>query len=210
MTNSSVHHVEDPNAMAGRLMQSAHTRDGLPEIAVGLIFLSCAGSSYAQAMLPQGSPGFKAAVIAFSLLLAPLGFGAPWVLKWVRRRYLTERLGYVQHKPIGRKQIITGIVFGLVMAFALFGVVLRLSQPDGWLLAGTGLFGGALGAVCGRLPRFIIGGVLMAAIGMLLAFSEVSLPIGFAILFGFQGIVTLISGGVVFLRFIRQPIETGE
>jgi hypothetical protein len=29
-------------------------------------------------------------------------------------------------------------------------------------------------------------------------------------LLGFQGLVTLVSGGVVFLRFMRQPMETGE
>ena len=58
--------------------------------------------------------------------------------------------------------------------------------------------------LCGRLPRFVAAGVLMAATGILLGYSGVSLQIGFTILYGFLGLVTLLSGSIVFLRFIRQ------
>ncbi len=196
--------------MAKRLMQKAHNRDGLPEIAVGVSLLFVAGLSYAQVMLPRESIGFKAAVLGLSFLIPLLCFGLPWALKWVRRRYLIERFGYVQPKPIGRKQISIGIMLAVLMTVVLFGVVTQFSQPDRWVLAGTGLFGGALASVCGQLPRFVIGGVVMAATGIFIAFSGVSLQIGFAILFGSQGILALVSGGVAFLRFIREPIETGE
>jgi len=208
--SSSLTGAADPNAVARRLLQRAHTRDGLPEIAVGLIFLLASGLLYAQAVLPRESSGFKSAVLAFSLLLPFLILGSPWALRWVRRRYLVERLGYVRHKPIGRKQIGFGILLAALMTLVLFGVVPRFSQPDRWLLAGTGLSGGALLAWCGRLPRFVVGGVVMAAAGVLVAFAGVSLETGFAMLFGFQGLLTLASGGVVFLQFIRQPVETGE
>lgn len=204
--SSSLPH--DPNAMARRLMQRAHTRDGLPEIVAGLGFLFASGFIYAQAMLPRESIGFVAAVLAFAFLFPALCLGSPWALKWVRN--LIERLGYVQHKPIGRKQIGIGVMLGVLMAVTLFGGVTRLSRPDGWLLAGTGLFGGALTAWCGRQLRFVIAGVLMAATGLIAAFSGVPLEIGFAILFGLQGLVTLISGGLVFLRVIRAPIDTGN
>jgi hypothetical protein len=50
----------------------------------------------------------------------------------------------------------------------------------------------------------------MAATGLVLAFVAVSLPLGFAILFGFQGILAVISGSVVFLQFMRRPFEPGE
>ena len=208
--SSSLAGPADPNAIARRLMQRAHNRDGLPEIAVGLYFLLASSLTYAQVVLPRQSIGFIAAVLTFSLLFPVVCIGSPWALKWVRRRYLIERVGYVEYKPIGRRQIGFGIVLAALAVLALFGVVPRLSQPDRWLLAGTGLFGGALMAWCGRLPRFVIGGVVMAATGVFVAFAGVSLQIGFTMLFGFQGLVTLVSGCVVFLRFIRQPIETGE
>ena len=207
---SSLTGSSDPNAVARRLMQRAYNRDGLPEIAVGLIFLFASGLIYAQDVLPRGSMGFKLAVLAFALLLPFLIFGSPWALQRVRRRYLMERVGYVQLKPIAWRWIGFGIMLGALLAMALFGVLPRLPQLNRWLLAGTGLLGGALIAWCGRLPRFVIEGVVMAATGVFLAFAGVSLDIGFAILLGFQGLVTLVSGGVVFLRFIRQPMETGE
>lgn len=200
----------DPNAIAKRLIQRAHNRDGLPEIAVGLTFLVVGALSYAQVLLPHASIGFKAAVLGLALLIPVLGIGTPPALKWVRRRYLIERVGYVEANPIGRRQIGIGITFGVVAAVVLFGVVTRYSHPDRLVLAGTGLFGGAIAALSGQLPRFVIGGVLMAATGIVIAFAGLSLEIGFAVLFGFLGLLALISGGVVFLRFIRQPIEPDE
>lgn len=205
--------VVDPNAMAQRLMQRAHNRDGLPEIAAGLTFLLVSGLICVSVMLPRQSIAPKAAALVFSfLLLLCLGvpWAGPWAVKSVRRRYLIGKWGYVQHKPIGRKQLGIGIAIAVPMVGAVFGVVTGLLPADGWLLGGTGLFGGALVAWCGRLPRFVIGGVVVVAAGMFLAFSGVSLQIGFAILFGFQGLMAVVSGAVVFLRFIRRPIGTGE
>lgn len=191
-------------------MQQAHNRDGLPEIAAGLFFLLASGLTYAQAVLPPGSIGFRAAVVVPAFLIPPLCLGLPWALRWVRRRYLIARVGYVQYKPIGRKQIAPGIIMAVLMAVALLGVVPRLPEPDRWVLAGTGLFGGALAAFCGQQARFVIGGIVTAGIGLFVAFSGVTLLVGFTIIFGLAGLLSLISGTAVFLRFIRQPIEAGE
>jgi len=207
---SSLPGMKDPNALACRLMQRAHNQDGLPEIAIGITWLLISGLISAQVALPHGSIGFKVAVLALVILMPTLGFSTPAVLRWVRRRYFIERVGYVRHKPVGRKQIGFGILVAVLVSVALFGVVTRLARPDAWLLAGTGLFGGALMALGGRLPRFIIGGALMAAMGVYLACSGVALDLGFAILFGFEGVASLISGTVVCLRFMRQTLETGE
>ena len=200
----------DPNVIAKRLMQKAHNRDGLPEVAVGVTFLLVAGLTCAQATLPRESVGFKAAVLAFALLIPLLCLGSPWALRQVRRRYLIGRVGYVQPKPIGRKQIAIGVTLAVLMIIALFGIAPQFSQPDRWVLAGTGLFGGTLAAFTGQLPRFVIGGLLMAVTGIGVALSSISLETGFAILFGLQGILALISGAVVFLRFIHGPIDAGE
>ena len=177
---------------------------------MGAFFVLASGLICAQLLLPRESPGFRVAVFASALLLPMAVFGKVWVLKWVRRRFLIERWGFVEYKLIDRKRIGIGILIAAMMALAIFGVVPRLSQPDRWLLAGTGLFWGAVLAWSGRLPRFVIGGAVMATTGVLVAFSGVSREAGFAILFGFQGLLSLVSGCVVFLRFIRQPIERGD
>jgi hypothetical protein len=200
----------DPDTIAKRLMQRAHNRDGLPEIAVGLTFLVVAAFSYAQVLLPRESIAFKAAVIALALLIPVLSMGAPWALKRVRRQYLIERVGYLEPKSISRRHIVIGTTIAVMAALVTLGFMTESSQSDRWVLAGTGLLGGALAALSGQLPRFVVGGVLMAATGIVVASAGVSLPAGFAILFGFAGLLALVSGGVVFLRFVRQPIERGE
>ena len=199
----------DPNTVARRLIQRAHNSDGLPEIAAGLTFLCVSGLEYLL-MAPRESIASTIAAVVFAFLLLLLGLGAPWAMKSLRKRYLIGRWGYVQYKPIGRKQIGIGITVAILMAGAVFGVVTGLLPVGGWLLGGTGLVGGALVAWCGRLLRFVIGGVVVAAAGLFLAFSGVSGPTGFAILFGFQGLMALVSGTVVFVRFIRRPIGTRE
>jgi len=204
MANSPfISHATDPDAIATRLMTRAHNRDGLPEIAVGGTFLLVSGLSYAQVALPRGSIGFKAAVTAFSVLVPLLILGSPWILKRVRRRYLMARVGYVEAKPMARKQMALGILLALAMAAVALLAVTRWSHPDGWLLAGTGLFGGALAVWCGRAPRFVAGGALMAAAGVSLAIAGVALEAGFAILFGCMGLASLVSGSIVFLRLMR-------
>lgn len=208
--SSSPPRMEDPGALARQLMQRAYNQDGLPEIVIGITFLLLSGLFYAQFALAPRSIGFIAAVVATVILIPALSFGTPAILRSIRRRYFIERVGYVRNKPIGRKQIGLGVAVAVVMAVMLFGVVPRLATPDFWLLAGTGLFGGALAALCGRLPRFVIGGVLLAAMGILLAYSGVPLNLGFAILFGFEGVLSLVSGAIVCLRFMRQPLEAGE
>jgi hypothetical protein len=200
----------DPDAIARQLIQRAHNNDGLPEMAVGLFFLLCASLIYAQVVFPAGSIESKAAAVAFAVLCPVLCFATPRAIRWVRGHYLIDRSGYVQHKPSSRKEIVTGIGFAVLVAVALFGVVNTAPRSHSWLLAVTGLFGGLLTVFSGRLPRFFIGGALMALAGGVLALAGVSLEIGFTILFGLMGLVALISGCVVFFRLIQQPIEAGE
>ena len=202
--------MTDPDAVARQLMQRAHLRDGLPEIGVGLCFLIVSGLVYGWAILPPGSAGFKAAAIAFVVLLSAFGLGTPSALRWIRRHYLIERVGCVQPRPIGQKHIATGLVGNLLMAAAILAIATRASRPDSWALAGTGVLGGALLAACGRVVRSVIFGVLMAATGIILALSGEPMDRGFAILFGPMGLLNLTSGTAVFVRFIRLPVSAGE
>jgi hypothetical protein len=99
-------------------------------------------------------------------------------LKWIRERYLVERAGYVQHQPAPKSRKMVAAFVGAVLVPALF----FLEPKDGMLLGATGILSGVLVATLGRSSRFLIGGALMA-----------------------QGLLTLVSGTVVFARFMRQP-----
>ncbi len=80
-------------------------------------------------------------------------------------------------------------------------VVTQSGHTQHGILAGTGVIGGAIAALSGRLRRFVIGGLLMAALGVIIDLAGASLPIGFAILFGFMGLYFLVCGSVAFARF---------
>jgi hypothetical protein len=164
-----------------------------------------------QVVFQPGSPAYKVAVWGFVLLCTTLPLASQWTIKKVRRRFLTGKVGYVEMKPVNRKLL--GATLGiacLVGAAAAFAASRNLFPSASWMLAGTGIFGGALAGLTGRLPRFIIGGVMVAATGILVALSGVSLEMGLTILFVFAGLLSLLSGCIVFSILLRQSTEKGE
>jgi hypothetical protein len=214
---------ENPDAIANRLMQKAHNRDGLPEIASGLTFLTAAALMWLQVVFHPGSFGFEASSWSFILLGPVVGFGSPWAIKKVRRRFLIERVGYVELKPVNRERTAVVIAIAFVVAAVTAVAVMfavEAAPPhapyrgsflsSSWMLAGTGILGGVLAASSGRSLRYYSVGVLLAAIGIFLAFSRVSLQMGLTILFGSIGLLSLISGSIVLLLFLRQPTEPAQ
>jgi hypothetical protein len=203
--------MADPDGLAHRLIQRAHLRDGLPEIAVGTTFLLVGALNYAQAVVPRQSVAFKA-VVAFGILVPLLAMALPWALKRARARYFIERSGYVKPKPIGRKPMAIGLGIALAVSasIGIFASVHGGFPPDAWVLAGTGLLGGVLAGVCGQTPRFYVGGALMAVAGIAVALAGLALLLGFAVISGLAGLLSLVSGVVGFLRFRRQSSEAGE
>jgi hypothetical protein len=202
---------ETPEQIAGRLMQRAHNQDGLPEIVIGLLFLLTAGLDWVQMVSRPRSVAYVAAILGLAILLPILMLGSPWAIKRLRRHYLVARLGYVEFKPVRWKRF--WVVFGIAYVAAFVGAFAFQSAPpppDSWVLAATGVVGGALMAFAGRLPRYFIGGMLMAAAGIVVAASRVPMVKGFAMLFGFAGLLSLLSGCVVLFLFMRKPAEGGE
>jgi len=210
---------ENPDRIAGRLLQKAHNRDGLPEIAIGLFFLIIAGLTWLTAVSPARSPINIASTLFLIVTMMALPVGLQWALRKVRAKFLMQKVGYVKQKPVNRKR--TAIIFALAfvlaaaVALAVYAAVASHASgvwfpPASWILAATGIGGGILLAVSGRQLRSVVGGVLMAVIGISLAFSTVSLEMGFTILYGSIGIFALVSGVIVLSLLVRKPVEQGE
>ena len=209
MISMSFGNVErDPDAAVRRLMQRTHNQDGLPEIVIGVIFLTVAWLMW----LPFGSPreGWMSAI--GMMLLVPTMIGlSPWVIKKFRRRYLIQQVGYVEFKPVNRRRI--AIIFGVAFVIAAVAVVVvskGTMPPASWFVAGIGIWGGALTAYAGKIPRFVIGGAIMALVGIAVGFSRVSLGMGQAILYGVMGVLSLCSGIIVLVIFLRKRDEVSE
>jgi hypothetical protein len=202
---------ESPNAIACRLMQKAHNQDGLPEIAIGLTLLTAAGLQWLQVAFPHGSPQYEVAPLGLGILVPALILGSQWAIKTVRRKFLIERVGYVEYKPVNRKRYWTVFGIAFIIAGTITFAIGSRSVPSGsWLLAVTGICGGILAVQAGRLPRFIIGGTLMAATGIVTGLLRLPLGQGFTILFGSMGLLSLVSGSVVLLLFLRKPAVAGK
>jgi hypothetical protein len=203
-------------------MNRAEFHDGLQEIAIGVFVLAFVGQ-YVLAVVLKSWAFYWGSM----LLVSTIGFGSQWAIKRVRKRFLIGKMGYVKLKPVNRKRL--GIRLGTILAsafaiaglvtFAVFKAVVASRRgaafwvsfpPASWMHAITGIYLGAIMVFVVRLPRYVIGGVIMAAMGILLAFSRAELTVGFTILYGFAGLLALISGCVVFFLLLRQPAEMGE
>ena len=209
MKPSFVQEVDaDPDAAARRLMRIAHNRDGLSEIVIGTILLTTAFLTWLQVAHPRGSFAYRASWWGMMLLVVPMIGGSRWAIQWMRRRFLIERVGYVELKPAPKRLliIVTCIAFAVAAAMA-WAVYLRGLPPSSWMVAGTGIAWGLLAAYAGRLPRYVVGGVLMAAMGICLGLSRVSFEVGSLILYGSMGMLALVTGCVVLLRFLSMPNE---
>src|SRR5271166_2981317 len=85
--------MEDPDRLAGRLMQRAWNRDGLPEIAGGLIALYVSGIFIIQLLLEKRWLGIGVIQVLL-VLITPMGYLLPRAVQWARSRWLIERVGY--------------------------------------------------------------------------------------------------------------------
>jgi hypothetical protein len=206
--------MEDPDRLAGRLIQRAWNRDGLPEIVIGLFFLFMSAVFAAQHLLEKIWPVFRAMPVVL-ILIFPLTLLMPHAVKWARNRYLIERTGYVEVKPPtvnGRLRM--ALIATLIAIVAVVGVVVAIRNltlvSSRWIVAGAGVFCGVLLPVCGRELRFVFSGAAVAFTGILLGICDVDFGIGWTILYGVGGAITVISGTVVLLRFLRDTQEAGD
>jgi hypothetical protein len=208
--------LEDPDRLAGRLIQKAHTRDGVPEIAVGLFFLLLAVLMQAQHLLEKEWQVFR----AIPLVMVPIIFGAylvRWAIKWIRVRYLVDRAGFVEFKPVSRKKRMqVALMGGIVAAVAVAAVGaaiqahIHISSLSQWVLIGNGVFLGVLLPVAGRALRFVFMGALIAVTGILLGINNVGFEPGGPIFYGVAGAILAISGTGVLVRYLRQVSEAGD
>ncbi len=227
MTNSILHSMggspatEDPDRLARRLIQKAHNRDGVPEIAVGICLLLLAGITALQLKLAHGlllHGSLLRGVVSMALVL--LGFpaiGFAWgpAIKWVRNRWLIERTGYVEMKPPSTTRRVLGLSIAMFVAMIVAAAVAaeiraHIASPRQWILPGTGVLYGALFPVCGRSLRFVFNGAVVAVTGILLGVYNVRYGTGWMVLYGVAGAITVISGLVVLIRYLRQTPDAGD
>ena len=195
----------DPTKIASRLMQKAHNRDGLPEITAGVFLIVTAASIFVPRILPHNKMG--AMVLGVMLILLMLTcFALPRAPKWLRKRFLLERVGYVKPRTIPFKlKNYPGFLVPIPGFFIIY-----FAHNGRWLLAAAAVVWGVLTVTFGRSLRYWVTAAAAVAAGVWLAFTNIELGLGFAILWGGLGIASLTSGTVVLVGFLRQSREDEE
>lgn len=210
-----------PDKLAQRMMQQAHLRDGLPEILTGVILLLAAAQSYTMAALSHGGPlalkrslllawAFLVIAMTISVCSIPGAPGTGWLLRWLRRRYLTSKSGYVKLKSRWSKRSLALMIgAGLLTAAALL-VARRAVTPlllDRGMFIAIGVLVGGAEAFVGRSPRFVVMGALTVGCGFLLAFCPRPVELRFAVLYAFTGAGALVCGAIALTRFMHTSAD---
>jgi hypothetical protein len=187
-------------------------RDGLLDVFIGLVLLASAASSTLGEL--GTSDALRIGVTLALLALGILGFA------FARRRLVLPRTGVAsfgaerRRRVRGSRWILTTSVAVTLVLFAIFSALQVLPAADLRLLGVYGpsaLVGGLVVATLGLLafllevPRLVIHGVLFTGAEFALVTMErttnIRTPGGIA--FGVAAAVSLTIGLVVFIRFLR-------
>lgn len=182
--------------------------DGLPEIAVGLLLLAAGGALQFWHDLQEG--GWLGGLLAAGaiLLLVAGGYALGRLVQSLKERFTYPRTGYAtlrQEADPNTQRL------WLLALFAVAIFALLFPRADE-LPMGIGVFFGAMLAYLGyrgqvRRFYFLAAAAVLAGIVAALRFDETT---GTAALFIGTGVLLLVSGTIVFLRFLSRHAPSAE
>jgi hypothetical protein len=201
--------LANPDALARKMMQCAHNRDGLPEMVMGIGLLAGSGMCWPDVLF-KGKPQ-QAWGLAFSGLVCLICAMGNWLIKSLRQRYLLPWIGYVELRPYPRRKKVLAAVIALSTAIGLGAMALKVELNDVkmWLLPAVGIMFGGFTAIVGRLPRFWITGGLAFCLGIALPLTHMEFELCMALFFLIMGIVELFTGAIVLVRLLHHRHEAG-
>jgi hypothetical protein len=201
-----------------KVIQRTHRywyEDGLPEIAVGCMFVACGLLLLVMGSIPPGSLLAPALAIGFVILVAFGGLFVSRAVKAVKNRVTYPRTGYVSYRRPESNRRRRIIAASLGVGIGMLGIILSIAGAPIWLMSMPMVQGLIIGAgllYIGRrlgLTRFYALAPLSALIGVMVALNGFEDALGSAAYFGEMGFVLMASG----LRALRthlsrsQPVE---
>jgi hypothetical protein len=197
--------LTNADALARRMVQCAHNRDGLPEMLVGFTFL--VASAMSGTTLAIHGRAAAVLVMVFALLITVLGFTANRIVDWTRRRFLLQWVGYVQvRSPRKKLAVIAFLAAAFIGTVAVMG--LRHFEPSAQLLVLVcGAFVSILQVVIGRLIRFWIAGGLILCAAFAIAMANWPMELALVAFFVCAGVINLVAGGITFFRLLQKRAD---
>jgi hypothetical protein len=184
--------------------------DGIAEMIGGAVFILIGIYFSLGEMLGSSSLLGSLFQMAFLLVFLGLIYGGRVLIKLMKEKYTLPRSGYLEYRVdkthVNQRRIAAGLL-AAIMALVLI-VFLPLGGRVNWVVALSGLIIGSvffLGqARTTGIQRFSFLGLISVGFGIGFAVSH--LPDGFALGFFYSasGLIFLISGLLVFLRFLKE------
>jgi hypothetical protein len=200
-----------------RRTRQAGYDDGIAEMGLGVLGLLGGGCFFSYSFFPPGFPGplfWGIGVFAATIVGARLIGRA---IRSLKQKWSYPRAGYASYRPpggTGKRRLISlsGAVAGFVSALA-YGFL-----KDSFGFASPPFFFGLLFSLSYiytgirlRLARFYLYSFVAVVAGTILGQTGWTWRISMGALFAILGAVLLVSGVVVFSRFLRRnPIGEGE
>lgn len=187
--------------------------DGLPELAMGLLWIVWGGAWLLGLALPRGKV-WSVYWTFVPLLLTLSGVAATWVVKKLKARITFPRAGYVEWQaPTGGQRLAAMIVAAFTAAAAVALVTLSRRVPDLASLAAPGMgvllsLGFVVASRTQRAPHLL----LLAALSLVLGFAFGALDTGWEAMNWMLlalGVAMMIVGAVRLRLFLlKNPLET--
>lgn len=190
--------------------------DGIGELAGGGFFLLLGAYFGIPQFLSENN--LLSVMLQSSLVLVMIGgvFLVRWLVTALKTRLTYPRTGYVEYRVDRQHAVRTrtlAMAFAMVMAFLMVWFARSIQIVDSTVLV-TGLVVGAVFVILrGKsfgIQRFYILGAISAILGVALSFSGWQSGYSLAAFYGVMGLVVMISGGMVLLRYLKEnplPLE---
>ena len=184
--------------------------DGIAELAVGGMFALLGLYFGIQGIFEDKSP--ISVILQVSLVFVMIaGFtGVGWLVKTIKARLTYPRTGYVEYRVNDseakqRRRLV--ITVGIIITAASIVLVDFFQKVDEMVLATGVLVGVIFISLRGKssgVQRFYVTGSLAIVLGVVLSFSKLTQVYNLALFYGVLGIVILIFGVVVLIKYLRE------
>jgi len=181
--------------------------DGLPELGFGLICLLLAAYFYIQSTLAADTLLSQVLNLSFILLIIGGGLASNRLISYLKRRITYPRTGYVAYRRSPRsRRLVLGLAAGLISA-SLVGLLSFTESNSFWMPTATALLIAAVFAYIayrGSSNRYYLLALASLVIGAITALAGLTDLLGLAVYYGGMGLVQVVSGGLVFRRFLAE------
>jgi hypothetical protein len=184
--------------------------DGIADISVGAMFLMLGLFFGVQGYFGEGSK--VAVILQVGMVLVMMGgiFGVQWLVNTLKARLTYPRTGYVEYRlkdkeSNQRRYVVIAVALIIVVASIVLYYFVR--ELDSMVLTSGILVGAVFIALRGKstgVTRFYILGGIAIVLGVGLSMGNLHQLYNLALFYGLEGVLLMITGGVVLRRYISQ------